>query len=133
MLFFICSCTEKEGYYTKGEQDFIDLLCNNLWVKEKKNPDESVSLTYYKFKSDASYTKTYKSINAEGHESVISYQYNWAFGDEHFNSIYFSYTNEYWMIKELNAGKLCVYNIRGHIGTPYYRSEYWEFLSGNEQ
>ncbi len=132
ILISICSCIEKEGYYTKEEQDFIDLLCNNTWVKEKKNTDGSLLLTYYDFNIDATYTKVYKSIDVEGRENVISYKYNWAFGDEYFNSIYFSDTSEYWMIEKLNVNMLCVYNIHGNIGTSNYRKEYWEFVPCDE-
>lgn len=133
VLILLGSCVEREGYYTQGEQEFIDLLCASLWVHEKTYPDGAVMQTCYDFQSDATYTKVYRLTDAEGREDVASYKYRWAFGDEYFTTICFSDTEEHWEIKELKADRLCVYCIRGESGTPSYHREYLEFHPGQEQ
>lgn len=118
LISLITSCIEKDNFYTKGEIQRIELLCNITWAGEKQANEDGISWqSIWEFNSNGTYKRTNIETDKEGNTKESTSNGLWSFYDPTFNIIYLGHKH-YWDIQILTEEEFSFYDRDGEYGDP---------------
>lgn len=127
----LSGCYQKDSSYEPEQNQIVGKLTNKEWVREYNitSPSGSVRESWV-FERNGGCTTTELMYYDNGSWEENTFYFSWFFMSTNFNVIYMNYP-QYWLIEELTAEKLCVYEtlVDPDMVTPQDYREYKEFTS----